>query len=148
LLEKVAGKELREAVGQASEEDTRRMGEELLPLYNYPPKPELLATAFSRTILNGEIGEYMGERLRNEYDVRPQLTSIIVPTLVLHGRYDWVFSIRGAEEIAQKIPHAQLHVFEQASHGIHADVPEEFNQVIRTFLVASLKNELPTLSSE
>lgn len=142
LLEQLADKELREvgaraAVGQASEEDTRRFDEELLPLYNYPPKPELVTTVISRTILNGEIGEYMGERLRSEYDVRPQLTSIIVPTLILHGRYDWVCSIRGAEEITQKIPHAHLHIFEQAGHGVHDDVPEEFIQVIRTFLVAS-----------
>lgn len=153
LLEQLADKELREvaardAVGQASEEDKRRFNEELFPLYMYPPKPELLATVFSRTILNEEIGEYMEEKLRNEYDVRPQLASIMVPTLVLHGRYDWVLSIREAEEIAQKIPHAQLHVFEQAGHAIQDDVPEELIQVIRTFLVASLQNELPPTSSE
>lgn len=153
LLEQLAGKELREVaardtIGQASEEDKRRFNEELFPLYMYPPKPELLATAFSRTILNEEIGEYMEEKLRNEYDVRPQLAAIMVPALVLHGRYDWVLSIREAEEIAQKIPHAQLHVFEQAGHTIQDDVPEELIQVIRTFLVASLQNELPTFSSE
>lgn len=153
LLEQLADKELREvaardAVGQASEEDKRRFNEELFPLYMYPPKPELLATVFSRTILNEEIGEYMEEKLRNEYDVRPQLAGIMVPTLVLHGRYDWVLSIREAEEIAQKIPHAQLHVFEQAGHAIQDDVPEELIQVIRTFLVASLQNELPPTSSE
>ena len=36
--------------GQASEEDERRMDEELFPLFWYPPKPELLASFFSRTI--------------------------------------------------------------------------------------------------
>ena len=60
-----------------------------------------------------EIGGYMGERITKEYDVRPQLAEIMVPTLVLHGRYDWIMSLRGAEELAQKIPHAQLHVFDQ-----------------------------------
>ena len=88
------------------------------------------------------------ERLDNEYDVRPHLADIMVPTLVLHGRYDWVVSLREAEELAQNIPHAQLHVFEQAGHAIQDDVPEELIQVIRTFLGASLQNELPPLASE
>jgi proline iminopeptidase len=153
LVEQLVGKELREiaarnAVGQASEEDMQRFGKALFPIFNDPPKPELLATIFSRMILNREIIAYMEERLRNEYDVRPQLTSIMVPTLVLHGRYDWVTSLRGAEEIAHNIPHARLHVFERAGHILPAEVPEEVIQVVRTFLVTSLQNELPLPSSE
>lgn len=151
LLEQLAGKDLREVAarifaGQASEEDNRRFGEELFPLYMYPPKPEVLATGLSRTILNEEIDGYMSERLEQEYDVRLQLNGIMVPTLVLQGRYDWVVSIREAEELAQKIPHAQLHVFEQAGHGLQDDVPEEVIQVIRTFLAASLQTELASPS--
>ena len=122
LLEQLAGKDLREvaarnAIGQASEEDKRRFDEELFPLYMYPPKPELMATSFSRMILNEEIDGDMEKRLQNEYDVRPHLAGIMVPTLILHGRYDWVVSLREAEELAQSIPHAQLHVFEQAGHA-------------------------------
>jgi proline iminopeptidase len=153
LLEQLAGKDLREVAarngaGQASAEDKRRFDEELFPLYMYPPKPELMVTSFSRMILNEEIGDYMWERITKEYDVRPHLAGIMVPTLILHGRYDWVVSLREAEELAQNIPHAQLHVFEQAGHAIQDDVPEELIQVIRTFLGTSLQNELPPLSSE
>jgi len=153
LLEQLGGKELREvaareAVGQASEEDMRRFDEEVWPLLMYPPKPELMATSFRRMIVNEEIGGYMGERITKEYDVRPKIADIMVPTLVLHGRYDWIMSLRGAEELAQRIPHAQLYVFEQAGHSMQDDVPEELNQVIRTFLGASLQNDVPTLSSE
>jgi proline iminopeptidase len=123
LLEQLAGKDLREVAarngaGQASAEDKRRFDEELFPLYMYPPKPELMATSFSRMIMNEDIGEYMWERIENDYDVRPKLADIMVPTLVLHGRYDWVISLREAEELAQNIPHAQLHVFEKAGHAI------------------------------
>jgi proline iminopeptidase len=153
LLEQLAGKDLREVAarngaGQASAEDKRRFDEELFPLYMYPPKPELMVTSFNRMILNEEIGDYMWERITKEYDVRPHLAGIMVPTLILHGRYDWVVSLREAEELAQNIPHAQLHVFEQAGHAIQDDVPEELIQVIRTFLGTSLQNELPPLSSE
>ena len=153
LVEQLAGKDLREVAarsnsGQASEEDKRRMDEDLFPLFWYPPKPELLASFFSRMISNAEIGEYMWERIPKEYDVRPQLTSITVPTLVLHGRYDWVFPLQEAEELAQKIPHAQLHVCEQAGHAIHDDATEEVIQVIRTFLETSLQQDVPPLSAE
>ena len=135
LLEQLAGKDLREVSarngsGQASEEDQRRWSEELLPLYWYPPKPELMATAFSRMILNEEFGEYLWTK---DYDVRPHLAGIRVSTLILHGRYDWVVSLREAEELAHNIPHAQLQVFEQAGHAIEVDAPEEVIQVIRTF---------------
>lgn len=138
----------RDAVGQASEEERRRFGQALLPIFNDPPRPELLASIFSRMILNREIVESMDKRLKNEYDIRPQLTSIMVPTLVLHGRYDWVTSLRGAEEIAQNIPQARLHVFERVGHLLPAEAPAELIQVIHTFLVASSQNELPLPSSE
>jgi len=135
LLEQLAGKDLREVSarngsGQASEEDKRRFDEELFPLYWYPPKPELMARAFSRMILNEDIGEYLWTK---DYDVRPHLAGIRVPTLILHGRYDWVVSLREAEELAHNIPHAQVHVLEQAGHSIEDDAPEEVVQVIRTF---------------
>lgn len=153
LVERLAGMELREiaardAVGQASEEERRRFGQALLPIFNDPPRPELLATIFSRMILNRELVESMEKRLRKEYDVRPQLPSIMVPTLVLHGRYDWVTSLHGAEEIAQHIPQARLHVFERAGHILPVEAPAELIQVIHAFLVASSQNEHPLSSSE
>jgi proline iminopeptidase len=153
LIEQVAGKDLREVVarhesGQASEEDERRMDEELFPLFWYPPKPALLASFFSRTIFNAEIDEYMREEKRKAYDVRPHLAEIMVPTLILHGRYDVDFSLRDAEELAHNIPHAQLHVFEQAGHSIADDATEEMIQVIRTFLDTSLQQDVPSLSAE
>lgn len=111
-------------------------------------RPELLATIFGRMILQREFVEAMEKRLRNEYDVGPQLPSIMIPTLVLHGRYDWVTSLHGAEEIAQHIPHARLHVFERSGHILPAEVPEEVIQFVRDFLMTSLQNEHPLPSSE
>ena len=154
LLEQLADKDRRDVAArlttdQANEEDMRRFNEELLPLYSYPPATsESLAGLLSRTIFNQELGDYMEGRIKKEYDVRPQLTSILVPTLVLHGSYDWVIPIREAEELAQTIPHAQLHVFEQGGHGIHSDAPEAYTQVIRTFLAESLQKQPSPLSAE
>lgn len=57
--------------------------------------------------MNEDLVQYMKES-DSQYDVRPHLRSITVPTLVLQGRYDWQFSMRAAGELAQNIPHARF----------------------------------------
>jgi proline iminopeptidase len=138
-LERLAGKELREVAarinaGQANEEDGRRFGAELVPLFWYPPKPEVVSFLDRNPFRNEDIDAQMQERFPNTYDVRPQLTSIALPTLVLHGRYDWIIPVSESEEMAQKIPNAQLYIFEDAGHGIPYDASEELIERIRLFL--------------
>lgn len=76
----------------------------------------------------------MSERLQKTYNVRSQLPSILLPTLVLHGRFDWIIPISESEEMAQKIPNAQLHIFEHAGHAVPHDSPDELIERIRKFL--------------
>jgi proline iminopeptidase len=138
-LEQLAGKELREIAaqemaGQASEEEMRRFQEEVLPHYWPDFKPEYLSRLFSKTIFNEEIGSYMQKRLDKEYDVRSQLGSITTPTLILHGRYDWVCPFSEAQQMAEEIPHAQLHVLEHSRHAVHQAEREEVIKVIAEFL--------------
>ncbi len=138
-LEQLAGKEVREIAakemaGQASEEEMRRFEEEVFPQYWPDFKPEYLSSLFSKTILNEEIGPYMQAKLDKEYDVRSQLDSITTPTLVLHGRYDWVCPFREAQQMAEEIPHAQLHVLEHSRHAVHQAEREEVTKVIAEFL--------------
>jgi proline iminopeptidase len=92
-LERMAGIELREVmarfdVDQGTEEDLRRFDEELVPLYCYPPKPEIMELPQSNPFFYIEIWDQMYERVQKNYNVRSQLPSINCPTLVLHGRYD------------------------------------------------------------
>jgi len=138
-LEQLAGKEVREIAaqemaGQASEEEMHRFEEEVFPHYWPDFKPEYLSSLFSKTILNEEIGPYMQAKLDKEYDVRSQLDSITTPTLVLHGRYDWVCPFREAQQMAEEIPHAQLHVLEHSRHAVHQAEREEVTKVIAEFL--------------
>ncbi len=138
-LEQLAGKEVREIAakemaGQASEEEMRRFEEEVFPQYWPDFKPEYLSNLFSKTILNEEIGPYMQAKLDKEYDVRSQLDSITTPTLVLHGRYDWVCPFREAQQMAEEIPHAQLHVLEHSRHAVYQAEREEVTKVIAEFL--------------
>ncbi len=138
-LEGLVGKELREVAarinaGQANEEDGHRFGAELVPLFWYPPKPEVVSFLDRNPFRNEDIDTQMEERFPNTYDVRSQLPSIALPTLVLHGRYDWVIPVSESEEMAQKIPNARLYIFENAGHGVPYDAPEELIEQIHLFL--------------
>lgn len=141
MLEQLAGRELREIAereqaGVASEADMQRYDAEIFPLYWYRYKPEFLTGLLGKTVFNRDIGPYMQPRLLQDYDLRSQLASIRTPTLVLHGRHDWVVPFRQGEFLAQHIPNAQWHCFEQSRHGVLRDQPDELLAVIRMFVAA------------
>lgn len=67
-------------------------------------------------------------------DLRPDLARISAPTLVMVGRYDFITSPRMAEDIAGRIPGAQLVVFEGSGHMPFFEEPDHWRAVIRTFV--------------
>jgi len=136
------GKELRniahrEATGQASDEELKRFEQEIMPLYwhqNY--KPEHLAALYDNPLVNMDIATYMMGTLSKEYDHRPHLPEISVPALILQGRYDWVTPMNGAQEMAQKLPNAQIHIFEQSGHMVFMEQPEELVTVLKQWITS------------
>ena len=88
------------------------------------PSPEPLNQAFAP-----------GGGLR-DFDLRPEIAGIAVPTLVLAGRHDWICPPEFSEEIAAVIPGARLRIFEESSHSIRVDEPEALIAAIRAFAVA------------
>lgn len=134
------GKELREiayreSTGQATEAELKRFEQEVMPLYWHQGfKPEYVADLFSNPMVNMDIATYMMGTLSKEYDLRPYLPDIAVPTLVLQGRYDWVTPMAGAVEMAEKIPNTHLHVFEHSGHMVFMEEPEELIAVLRGWI--------------
>ena len=139
------GKELREvaykeSTGQATEAELKRFEQEIMPLYWHQGfKPEYVEGLFSNSFVNMDIATYMMGTLSKEYNLRPYLPEIKVPALVLQGRYDWVTPMAGAQEMARRIPHAQLHVFEHSGHMVFMEEPEELVSVI-TQWIAEISN--------
>ena len=134
------GKELRviayrESTGQANEAELKRFEQEIMPYYWHQNfKPEYIEDIFSEANLNMDIATYMMGTLSREYDLRPSLPDIKVPALILQGRYDWVTPMSGALEMAEKLPHATLHIFEQSSHMVFMEEPEELVAVISKWM--------------
>jgi proline iminopeptidase len=67
-------------------------------------------------------------------DVEDRLTAIAHPVLVLAGRHDRLTTPEAAAFMAQRIPGAELHVFERSAHMAFAEEPEAFLGVVADFL--------------
>ena len=139
------GKELREIAyreetGVATEAELKRFEQEIMPLYwHQGAKSEYITEMYSNPLINMDIAMYMMGTLSKEYDLRPHLSEIQMPTLVLQGRYDWVTPMAGAEEMARGIPNAQLHVFEHSGHMVFMEEPDELIAVLKEWIASITK---------
>ena len=68
------------------------------------------------------------------YDLRAELGTIGVPTLVVVGEHDWICPASQSREIAAGIPGARLLVVPDANHAVHIEKNAEVLQAIREFL--------------
>ena len=67
-------------------------------------------------------------------DLRFELKTIRVPTLVITGSQDSLTPVGDAEELAELIPHARLEVLGGAAHGLMVEAPNAFNDAVLRFL--------------
>ncbi|KRE92009.1 MULTISPECIES: alpha/beta fold hydrolase [unclassified Arthrobacter] len=67
-------------------------------------------------------------------DYRSVLSTIAVPTLLIHGEEDQRSPLSVAQELHRQIPGAALTVIPGAGHLVFAEAPEQFNAEVRRFL--------------
>ncbi len=67
-------------------------------------------------------------------DLRPELKQVTAPALILAGRHDWICAPEFSEEIHRLLPGSRLRVFEDASHSIRIDAPDEMRDEILRFV--------------
>jgi non-heme chloroperoxidase len=66
-------------------------------------------------------------------DIRPQLETMRVPTLLLHGVHDVFISVEAARWAATVIPDVRLVEFEQSGHAPFLEEPERFTRELAGF---------------
>lgn len=106
-------------------------------LYSRRDDPALSAAGLTKAILSPEALNRAfapGGFLRS-IDLRPELSAITAPTLILAGRHDWVCAPEFSVEIHQLITGSDLRVFEESSHSIGSDEPQNFLDAVSGFLV-------------
>ncbi len=67
-------------------------------------------------------------------DLRDELHTIVVPTLVITGSQDSLTPVGDAEELVEFISTARLVVLSGAAHGLMAEAPNAFNEAVMRFL--------------
>lgn len=67
-------------------------------------------------------------------DNRDELARIQVPTLIVYGDQDTVFSLSDQVELDAGIPDSRLLVYPQTGHGVHWERPEQFTADLAEFL--------------
>jgi pimeloyl-ACP methyl ester carboxylesterase len=83
-------------------------------------RPEALIFGYSQTLQGWTVMDRLGE--------------IQVPTLVLAGRYDFLFPTEHQVALAGGIPNARLEIIECAGHSPHMEQPAAVQRLIRDFL--------------
>lgn len=118
-----------------SEAELRRYFEIMEPLYSRTFDPGQPMHGVSRGIFSVDaINEGFGGFLR-DYDVSGELHRITAPTLVVGARHDWICAPEFSVEIAEKIPKADLRIFEESGHSVIYDENEALLNLIRGFMV-------------
>jgi pimeloyl-ACP methyl ester carboxylesterase len=69
-----------------------------------------------------------------EADVRPDLLSLRIPILVLHGAHDVFIHIDAARWVDAMVPQAVLVEFADSGHAPHLEETAEFNRHLSAFL--------------
>ena len=77
---------------------------------------------------------YMFAQIIPSYDVRARLGEIRVPALVVAGRHDWVTPVGESEQIAERIPDAELVVFEESGHMPFIEEQTAFIDTVKRFV--------------
>jgi proline iminopeptidase len=118
-------------------EKLRRYYEVMGPLYSLKHDPVEAKANLDQRILSPEaLNRALAPSgcLRN-FDLRPELSAITAPTLILAGRHDWICAPEFSAELHALIPGSDLRVFEESGHSIRADETQNFVDAVAGFVV-------------
>jgi proline iminopeptidase len=108
----------------------------VVPYYAAPAHEDVPERLMALSTFNPDVATEFFSRLAPLYDLRPRLPEIVVPTLVILGRHDWVCSPAAGRAIADGIPGAGLVELPDAGHFGFSETAEPFLQAVRAHLGA------------
>ncbi|MEX0800192.1 MAG: alpha/beta fold hydrolase [Dehalococcoidia bacterium] len=126
------------AENEASESVMRRSLELLAPVYFRDPAR--VADLHLDSIRFGPESQAVWDSL-SEFDLRPRLSEIEVPTLVIAGAHDRSVTVEKAKQTADALPNGTLAVMEGSGHYPFVEEPEAFMTAVREFLFGKPKRK-------
>ncbi|MBV9094670.1 MAG: alpha/beta fold hydrolase [Streptosporangiaceae bacterium] len=122
----------------ATEEEAAALLVDQMPFHFRDPQGAALAEYLRRT---AGLGRYAPEVIRHfaaqDYggiDVEDRLGEVTHPVLVLAGRHDRACAVGASQDMARRLPDAQLVVFENAAHMTFAEEQDHYLAAVRQFL--------------
>ncbi len=137
LREQIAKSWEKEKLAETNEDVAQLMKEQMPFHFNNPLDPaiDVYNKKTANSIYSPKILRHFSEMDYGAIEVEDQLHKITQPTLILGGRYDRVCSVKAAELMGQKIPNAELHIFEKSAHMSFVEENEQYLEVIKSFLL-------------
>jgi proline iminopeptidase len=117
-----------------NDEELNAWWEIMLPLYFFNKDPKIMAEMGGRTINALEVGNYMFEHEIPKYDVREQLKSLEIETLVIGAKHDWVTPYTQSQLIHELLPNSELVIFENSGHMPFIEEQVAFNEKVIQFV--------------
>lgn len=123
-------------------EETARLIAEQTPFHFRDPQDERISQVnnviLQQMIHTPEVTNHMSQSNFGGFDVEEQLGDIPQPVLVLTGRYERTCPAEAAHFVAERIPRAELVVFEESAHCSYVEEPDRYVSVVRGFLRPNL----------
>jgi pimeloyl-ACP methyl ester carboxylesterase len=107
-----------------------------LRLVRFSSAARLRARSIALSGFVPEVAGHFFPNLAASYDLRPHLSEITVPTLVIVGREDWVCPPVASRILASSIPGAGLVEIADAGHFPFSEEPAAFRHAVTAFLDA------------
>ncbi|MDR2997632.1 MAG: alpha/beta hydrolase [Microbacterium sp.] len=114
--------------------DLKDCWREILPLYDFVYDPEAVERKVEATPYRYEAHNYAFSVNMPNYDIKAQLPSLAVPTLITVGRTDWITPVSCSETIAELVPDSELVVFERSGHSPQIEEADVWTRTVREFL--------------
>ncbi len=132
--------------GQVTQDEFLPSVLKFISAYSYESSP-LYNPAILRVAMRAGLGPPMKMRpeahifnagqLQKGWSVMDRLCEIKTPTLVLAGRFDFLFPPESQAILADRLPLAQLELIERAGHNPQIERPAEVIEAIRKFMAAT-----------
>jgi len=116
------------------DEDLKDCWREILPLYDFVYDPEATERKVQATPYRYRAHNYAFSVNLPNYDLKPRLPEITVPTLITVGRTDWITPVSCSQVIADLIPDSEMVVFEKSGHSPQIEEAAAWTTTVRTFL--------------
>lgn len=128
--------EAEEAGDFADAEELGELALRMMPFYfaRYGERERAYVESMAGEVLCADATRLWEKEIFEHHDLRPQLASLTMPTLVIAGELDFVAGPACAAELTEGIPEPETVLLSGMGHMIFVEAPEEFRRAVLSFL--------------